>query len=366
MALSIAKSLDKDRFDVIFASGSQGFSKAMADKWNMNIVIIPDLIREINPVKDLSALVRLYFFIKRHKFDIVHTHTSKAGVLGSVAAKLAGVPIIFTTPHGDIFHPIFGKPKTIFLLSKIENFAAQFMDKIITCSNYERKEFLKHKIGAADKYIVMNWGAMRQKDFLKNHDVLSKRKEFNIPEDVMLIGNIARLVSQKGHLFCLEGFRIVVNKFPKTKLLIVGDGVLRPAIESKINELNLKDNVIMAGCRYDIPEILASLDISLHTSIWEGAPIAIIEAMLARKAIIATDVGGIPELIENGITGILVPPNDRMALAEAIIKLINDRPRREEMGKKACQYAKEKFTLELMVENTTKLYNSYIELKIHN
>ena len=120
----------------------------------------------------------------------------------------------------------------------------------------------------------------------------------------------------------------------------------------------------MVGHRDDVPQILASLDISLHTSIWEGMPIAIIEAMLMSKAIIATKVGGIPELIEDGVTGILLAPYDREALARSIIKLINDKALAKRMGELARQYARERFTRKTMIENILKLYDSFIALKL--
>jgi len=362
IALSLAKGLDKDIFDVTFACGPQDFSKEMAGKWNIKAVIIPDLIRQINPVKDLAALARLYLFIKKNGFDIVHTHTSKAGVLGRVAAKSAGAPVVFYTPHGSIFHPVYYGPFMRFVLSRVENFAALFTDRIIACSDNEKNDFLERRIASRDKYITIYYG-IKQDDFLKDYDRGIIRKEFDIPEDFVLIGNIARLSPEKGHLYCLEAFKMAKDRFAKTKLLIVGDGILKPHIQAKINELDLGEDVIMAGHRDDIKEILAALDISLHTSIWEGLPVAIIEAMLMEKAVIATKVGGVPEMIENGITGILTPSYDKKALTEAIAMLINNRPLAKRLGKAARQSAKERFALETMLRNTTILYNSFIDLK---
>ena len=177
------------------------------------------------------------------------------------------------------------------------------------------------------------------------------------------MGNIARLAPEKGHIFCLEAFKMVVNRFPKAKLIIVGDGILRPDIEAKIKELNLDENVIMSGYREDIPEILASLDISLHTSIWEGMPIAIIEAMLSAKPIIATRVGGIPELIEDGVSGLLVPALQAGALSASMERLINDKTLAANMGEVARARAKERFNSDVMMGSITNLYDSFINFK---
>jgi len=363
LALCLASKLDRERFDITFASGMQDFNKEMADKWDIKVELIPSLAREINPIKDLIGLLKIYSFIKKNKFDIVHTHTSKAGILGRLAAKLAGVPIIFHMPHGCIFHPVYYGPGMIFLLSRIENFVASFTDKIINCADNEKKDFLKHKISSEDKYITVRYGII-QDSFLKAYDRNLKRKELNIPQDTVLIGTIARLVPEKGHIFCLEAFKLAVEILPNAMLLIAGDGKLRSDIEAKIKELDLSDNVLMLGHRNDVPELLSCLDISIHTSRWEGTPLAIIEAMLMGKAIIATKVGGIPELINDSKTGIIVRSGDRGELAKAIIKLAKDKMLREELGSAARIYAQSEFTIDLMVKNITKLYDNFINTKI--
>ncbi|MFH1622843.1 MAG: glycosyltransferase family 4 protein [Candidatus Omnitrophota bacterium] len=363
VALSLASELDKDKFEVTFVSGPQDFCVEMAAKWKVEVIVFSDLIRKINPFKDLVVLIKLYNFIKRNKFDIVHTHTSKAGILGRVAARLAGVPIIFHTPHGSIFHSIYYGPRAIFLLSRLENFVASFTDKIINCANNERKDFLEHNISTEDKYTTIYWG-IRQDEFLKAYDRDSKRERLGISAETILIGNITRLVSEKGHMFCLEAFKITLEVLPNAKLLIAGDGILREKIEEKIKQLDLSSNVIMLGHRKDVAELLNCLDISVHTSAWEGTPLAIIEAMLMGKAIIATRVGGIPELINNGKTGILIPSGDRGALAEAIIKLAKDRMFANSIGQAAQDYAKEKFTVESMMRKITNLYESFVYSKL--
>ncbi|MEK6732733.1 MAG: glycosyltransferase, partial [Candidatus Omnitrophota bacterium] len=157
-ALAIANGLDRNRFDVTFACGPQDFDRAMAARWDRDLIIIPDLIREIHLLKDIKALIQLYFFLKKRKFDIINTHTSKAGFLGRVASKLAGVPIIFYTPHGSIYRPFYFGPMATYFLSRLENFAASFTDKIITCSVNEKKDLLRHNIGTEDRYVTIYWG----------------------------------------------------------------------------------------------------------------------------------------------------------------------------------------------------------------
>jgi glycosyltransferase involved in cell wall biosynthesis len=363
LALSIGSELNKDKFDVTFVCGPQDFCEEMPKKWDINVTVLPYLVKEINPLKDFLALINLLSFIKKHKFDIVHTHTSKAGVLGRIAAKLAGVPVILYSPHGSIFHSIYYGPKTIFLLSRIENFVASFTDRIINCADNERRDLLENKIASDDKYITIYPG-IRQDKFLRSYDRETKRRELNISNDTVVLGNVARLVSEKGHIFCLESFKIVSDVLPKAVLIFGGEGPLRNAIENKIKELDLNDRVIMIGHRNDIPEIINCLDVVLLTSAWEGAPMAIIEAMLMGKAIIATNVGGVPELIKDGKTGILVSYGDRGVLSEAIIRLAKDRFLAERLGEAARNFAKERFEINTMIRKITNLYNDLISLKI--
>ncbi|MEK9150351.1 MAG: glycosyltransferase, partial [Candidatus Desantisbacteria bacterium] len=193
---------------------------------------------------------------------------------------------------------------------------------------------------------------------------ISIRREFNISGGALLLGIIGRLVAEKGHFFCLDAFKKVLDSLPGAILLIVGDGPMRNDIEAKIREMHLEGSVIMAGHRNDVAKILASLDISLLTSFCEGTPVVIMEAMFIGKPIIATTVGGIPEMIVDDESGILVPPGNVKALADAIVVLACDKELAKRLGETACKRAEKRFTLELMIENITKLYNSFIESKL--
>ena len=363
VVLKIVTDLDKEKYDVTLACGPEDFALEGAKISNVKLVIITQLVRRIYPIKDLIALARLYFFIKREKFDIVHTHTSKAGILGRTAARLSGVPMIFHMTHGSIFHPVyFGKP-AIFILSKVEKIAALYTDRIIVGSENEKQDFLSNGIGKAEQYVKIPSYFIREEFYNVKVDAQAKKKELNMPLDVFLLGNIGRLVPEKGHIFCLEAFRRVVDEIPNTMLLIVGEGKMREAIERKIAELNLQKNVILTGFRDDVAEIFFILDISLHTSFWEGSPVAIAEAMYLGKAIIATKVSGIPERIEDGIDGILVEPQNVDELSKAIIRLLKDRELLGKLGKEAERYARLHFDSKSIVNKVNELYDSFLRMK---
>lgn len=366
VVLRIIDGLDKEKYDVTLVCGPEDAAIGCEETSKLRIVVIPQLIRGINLIKDLIALIKLYSFIKKGKFDIVHTHTSKAGILGRTAAKLSGVPIIFHMPHGSIFHPIYLGKLSIFILSKIEKMAALYTDKIIVGANNEKEDFINKGIGSEDKYVKIPYYFVREGFSDVKVDRQAKKRELNIPDDVLLFVNIARLVPEKGHIFCLEAFRKVADEVPNVMLLIVGDGRLKETIERKILELNLQKKVMLTGFREDIPEILSIIDISLHTSLWEGTPLAIVEAMSLGKAIVATAVGGIPEIIKDDVNGVLVQPQNTDELAKWIIRLSNDRALLTNLGREAQKCAKMRFDSKSIIGEINNLYDTYLKMKASN
>lgn len=362
--LKIVASLDKERFDVTLISGPEDMPAGDGEIPNVRMIVIPQLVRNINPLKDLIALLRLYFFMRREKFDIVHTHTSKAGIIGRTAALLSNVPIIFHMPHGSIFHPVYYGKFRLFIFSRIEKIAALYTDKIIVGSDNERDDFVNNGIGAGDKYIKIPYYFIGDRFNDIRVDGQAKRKELNVPEGALLLVNIARLVPEKGHLFCLDAFKQVLVEAHDAVLLIVGEGRLKGDIEKKITELGLQGNVMLTGFREDVPEILSAADISLHTSLWEGTPLTIAEAMSLGKAVIATAVGGIPEMISDGVNGILVPPQDTDELAKWIIRLSKDRELLADLGREAKEYAIIKFNPKHVIEEINNLYDAFLKRKV--
>lgn len=363
VVLQIVRNLDREKYEVTLAFGPQDLEMEWDNIPEVKTVIIPQLVRKIDLIKDITALFRLYFFIRKEKFDIVHTHTSKAGILGRTAAKLSGAPIIFHMPHGSIFHPIYFRKFTIFILSKIEKIAAIFTDKIIVGSENEKEDYINNGIGHSEQYVKVPDYFIRDGFGDVKVDKQAKKRELNIPDGVFILGNIARLVPEKGHLFCLEAFRKVVEEIPDTLLLFVGDGPQKKTIERRIVELELQKNVILTGFLEDIPAIFSIIDISLHTSFWEGSPVAIAEAMYLGKAIIATNVSGIPEIIEDGINGILVGPQNVDELSKAIIRLLKDRELLGKLGKEAERYARLHFDSKSIVNKVNEFYDSLLKMK---
>lgn len=364
VVLKIVHGLDNKKYETTLVCGPEDIAIDSAEISGIRIIIMPQLVRRVSPIKDLITFIKLYFFIRREKFDIVHTHTSKAGVLGRIAAKLSGAPIIFHMPHGSIFHSVYFNSVAIFILSKIEKVAALCTDKIIVGSDNEREDFLSNNIGNKGKYVRIPYYFIRQQFYDVKVDKQAKKKELNIPDGAFLLVNIARLVPEKGHMFCLEALRKVLDEVPNVMLLIVGEGRLRKAVETKIAELNLQRNVILTGFREDIPEILSITDISLHTSLWEGTPLAIAEAMFLGKAVIATRVGGIPEIIKNGVNGILVQPQNANELAKSIVSLSKDKTLLSNLGREAQRYASSRFESKTIINELNNLYDNFLRMRL--
>ena len=363
VVLKIVDNLDKERFDVTLVGGTEDMAAGNCETSNVRMILIPQLMRNINPVKDLVALAKLYSLMRREKFDIVHTHTSKAGIIGRTAAFLSGVPIIFHMPHGSIFHPVYYGRCQLFIFSRMEKIAAFYTDKIIVASDNEREDFISNGIGDREKYERIPYYFVRDRFNDIRIDRQAKRKEFNIPESALVLVSIGRLVPEKGHLFCLEALKRILEEVSDVRLLIVGEGRLKAVMERKIAELGLQKNVLLTGFREDIPEILSIADISLHMSLWEGTPLAIIEAMTSGKAVIATAVGGVPEMIDNGVNGILIEPQNTGELAKWLIRLSKDRKLLNGLGEKAKEYARINFSSKYVIRGISDLYDAYLRKK---
>lgn len=327
---------------------------------DINVVIIPELGREINPVVDIVCLFKLYKFIKEGRFDIVHTHSSKAGFLGRIAAKLAGVATIFHTPHGHIFYGYFNSYITqIFIL--LERFAAKFTDRIISLTDSETWDYIKFRIAPKEKFLTIHSGIKIERFMNTKVNKIEKLKELGIIESPVVI-SVARLVPIKGHKYLIDAASRVVRIIPNVKFLLVGGGHLREKLEKQVQHLSIRESVLFLDEREDVPELLACADIFTICSLNEGMGRAIVEAMAAGLPVVATKVCGIPDVVEDGVTGILVPPKDPVSLSMTILKLLKDRELAKKMGEEGRKRAR-MFGVEEMVSKIENLYEELMRSK---
>jgi glycosyltransferase involved in cell wall biosynthesis len=366
LVLDILQHLDKERFESSIATGITIDSKydmiGFARDKNIRVFAMPSLVREIHPLKDIKALIKLAIFLKKEKFDIVHCHTSKGGFIGRLAAKLAGAKIIIYSPHGDIFEGYFCKLVTDFFIL-LEKFAARFTDKIINLTKIEIERFLEHGIGTRHQLKQIYNGINIKYYERAMTSNLKKRDEFGLGKDDFVCATVGRLVPVKGHTYLIKAIQKVVKVIPEAKFLFVGDGEIKSKLSEEIKSLDLQENIFMLGSRNDIATILSCINVFLLPSLNEGFGMVLIEAMAARKPVIATNVGGIPEVIKDGETGILVPPKDPEAFSSAIIKLYNNPELSRRMGLAGYNRAKRLFDITMTVHGFESLYSDLVKEK---
>lgn len=357
----LSSSLDGDKFSTKVVYGSlaegEGSLEHLMREQGIDAVAVPELGREISPLDDIRAFFKILDVIRKERPDIVHTHTAKAGTLGRLAAALCGVKVKVHTFHGNVFRHYFGPAKTAFFIG-VERFLGLFTDKVIVLSQRQKDDIVREfKVVPESKCAVVPLGVDLAR--LKNTQDSGRgmRRELSVPDSCVLIGIIGRLVPVKNHGMFITAASEVRRRRPDldAAFVIVGDGEMSGALKGLAESLGVADRVRFAGWREDLAALYGALDIVALTSLNEGTPLALIEAMAAGKPVIATSVGGVPDIIEDGANGILVKNNDISAFAERLIALIEDKGLRQRLGseglKRSARFSKDK-----LVDNMTKLY----------
>jgi glycosyltransferase involved in cell wall biosynthesis len=304
----------------------------------------------------LLSLIRL---MREYRPHIVHTHTAKAGTLGRVAARLARVPVVVHTYHGHVFHGYFSPAKTRFFLA-VERWLARGTDRLLTVSENVRQELLNLGIGTSERLRVMPLGLDLDRFLSCEGSQGQLRAELGIDPQALLVGIVARLVPIKRHECFLQAAAEVAQKHSGCQFLVVGDGERRVELEHLVRRLALDGRVRFLGWRQDLERIYADLDLVVLTSANEGSPVSLIEAMAAGKPVVATRVGGVPDLVEDGVTGLLVPPEAPAALAEAIEALLTDSERRRAFGQAGRERVYPAFSAKRLVGDIDQLYTELI------
>lgn len=312
---------------------------------------VPSLVRPVDLPNDLRALWHVLRLVRRLRPDIVHTHSSKAGFIGRFAAKMARVPHILYTPHGHVFHGYFS-PFLTRCFIRMERLAARWTDRIITLTDAEADQHLTVGIGRRGQFVTIPSGI----DLERVTTVTPRR----LIAQGMLVGTVARLVPVKGHLVLLDAIPKVLQRCPEAQFVFVGEGEMRPALEEQARRLGLDGRITFAGFREDVPAVLAGMDALVLPSLNEGMGRVLVMAMALGKPIVATNVGGVPELLGNGQAGILVPPGDSAAIAEAVSTLLCDPARARALGEAGRRRAS-RYSAEAMVSALAKLYLEVME-----
>ncbi len=355
-ALYIIDHLDEHKYNKHFISAPRGLLQDQARQIkNVRFQFLPFLKRRISPINDLISTGMLIRYMRRNNIAIVHTHSSKAGILGRWAAKIAGVPVIIHTIHGWSFNKYmsrFTRAGYIFL----ERITSRITTKLIAVAENDIKKGIDKGIGDARRYLLVRCGI--ELDIVKSDSASMRIKEsLGVDKASALIGMIACLKPQKNPLDFIRAAAIIMGKHPKARFILVGDGILRSRIERLIEKEKLTGKVLLLGWRRDIHQLIPIFDVIVLTSLWEGLPIALLEAMAQAKPIVAYDVGGIKEILSNGVNGYLVRAGDVNGLTEKINSLLREKNLSTDMGKKGrASLERGQFTAQHMIAQIETLY----------
>lgn len=345
--------LDRRRFEpvVVCLYNDDGAPAQQIKQWGI-LVIGLGMTRKWR----IDAVWRLYKVLRRHRPTILHTWMFHANVLGRIIGKLATVPIIITSRHSI---RIGGQWR-----ERLKGWTVKLDDKIIAVCDMARQLEIENARAPADKVVVIHnsidWRKFADADPLIGATV---RQTLHIPPIVPLIGAVGRLTPAKGFDILLQSFAEVHRQMPDAHLLLVGDGSLRPHLENLVSQMHLADRVIFTGTRKDVPHLLKTLDIFILSSQWEGLPNTILEAMAAGVPVVATTVGGVPEVITHPQNGWLIPPNNAAALTDAIIYLLRHPAERRRLSTNGQMRVKTAFDAELAAQQTFRLYQTLIDRK---
>lgn len=353
--------LNRNRYEPFLITGKGGIldeeARSISD---LKYFFIPYLIREINPLQDILALFSIYRILKFIKPQVVHTHSSKAGILGRWAAWMAGIPVTIHTFHGYGFNDCQSWLKrNIFILA--EKLTSRITSHFIAVSGENIHKGLRLTLFNEEQVTLIRSGI--DVEVFKNTEIDTgkKKREIGLPPRSKVIGMIACMKPQKAPLDFVEVARLVHKELPDVYFLYVGDGELRFQIEDAVNKYSLNERFKLTGWRTDIPEIMRILDVLVLTSRWEGLPRVLPEAMAAGIPIVATPVDGTLEAVVDGVNGFLVPPGDIKVFKDRIMFLLKNVEKAQEMGAHGTKMVEE-FNIKSMTPKQEELYESLLSI----
>jgi len=362
--VNLNQGLSSDRFESLLVTGSpnpcEGSMFDYAQENGVQPLTIPEMVGEasLRP-RDIVALFRLYRLLRMERPQIVHTHTAKAGFLGRLAARMAGIPVIIHTYHGHVLNGYYGPAKS-WLLKMMERGLARITDRLVAVSVLVREDLITYRVAPPAKISVIPLGFDLEPFFDCESLKGEFRSELGLGEGDKLVGILGRIVPIKNHRLFLESAAQIAQQESNVRFVIVGDGVLRSEMEQYARDLWIDQRVFFTGWRRDLPRIYADLDLLVVSSNNEGTPVSAIEAMASGCPVVATRVGGLPDVVQDRETGYLVPAKQPQPLAAAMLELIRDPQRAAQMGRLAQLSVKERFSLDRLLRDTENLYEKLL------
>jgi len=347
---------DRDRFDVGLIAGAGGRlddrARAIADA---DVALVPWLRHPVSPVHDLAAVGRLRREFRDRRVDVVHTHSSKAGILGRLAARRAGVPVVVHTVHGWSFNDTQPWPVRA-TYRALERIAARWTDRLVVVSSRNADVGLAHGIGRPDRYVTVHSGIAADVYRRPRGVRASVRAALGYGPDDLVVATVGNLKPQKAPLDFVAAAARIAAEEPRARFFLVGDGPLAGEVEARGAALGLGGRVRLLGWRDDVADLLQAMDVFLLTSRFEGLPRSVLQAMAAGVPVVATAVDGTPEVIVDGESGLLVPPADPAAAARAVLRMLSEPGLADRCRAGATRALTEAFDIDRMVRDLEALY----------
>jgi glycosyltransferase involved in cell wall biosynthesis len=351
--------LPRDQFEPYLVCKSEGPLSRLASSFGAHCDFVPDLVRPISPASDIRALRGISAIIRRHRPDILHTHSSKTGLLGRLAGRWCGVPVIVHTVHGFAFpHTDSTLVRTFYrFLEIVGGFAC---DAVIVLNEDDRTIAIKQLRIPPNRVHLIGNGVDTAKFSPRSPDerMHLRQRVFGLASPTTVcIGMVGRLWRQKNPMCLVHAARLLRDRgLTDFKVLLIGDGELHSEILQNVNQMGLRDHVGLLGWRDDVPALLSGLDIFVLPSLWEGLPLAILEAMASGVPVVASAIPGNRELVEDSIDGHLFEANNAMVLAEKIQLLIDDPTRARQMGAAGREKIVSRYNLKVRTDRVRDLY----------
>ncbi len=351
--------LDPEAFDVLLVAGPGGELEAEGAR-APRLRRVASLVREVRPCSDLLAFLELTSLFLAERPDVVHTHSSKAGILGRLAARLAGVPVVVHTYHGFGFHDRQpGWLKGLYVL--LERLCCALSDCTIFVSKANWEYALRHRLGDPQRYRLIRSGVKLSELPAQVADVGRRKAQAGLRMHKPLVLSIGNLKPQKNPADFVTMAALVAQTHPETEFVFVGDGPLRGSLEARVVAAGLHGRVHLPGWRRDAAELLACADVFVLTSLWEGLPRALVEAMKSGVPSVCYATDGVSDLLRDGENGFAVPQGDVAALAARVSALLSDQALRRRLGAAAAASIGEEFDIDQMVRDQEKLYRRLLK-----
>ena len=343
------------------ALGPEGELLSQAEQWGLHVTLVPQMRRAIHPLRDWATVRELRRLIRELKPHIVHTHSSKAGILGRWAAHAENVPAVVHTIHGLPFHPYESWWKNK-LYIHLERVAARRSHKIVSVADAMTDQAVAAGVAPREKFVTV-YSGMDIEPFL-NADASREamRQKFGFSDDHFVIGKVARLFHLKGHEYVLDAAPCLLERHPHVRFLFVGDGILQDALRRQAERLGVADKVVFAGLvpARDVAAHIGAMDALVHASLREGLARVLPQALLAGKPVVSFDVDGAREVILEGETGYLVPPKSVDGLVASLGEIIKEPDLAAEMAMRGRTLCRQRYPWQTMVEQLVALYEELI------